>query len=65
MERKAILQMIGLLKPKFYKDGNAWCFRFGEDIASGVCGFGDTPYEAARAFYKNFMSEQIKIVSLT
>jgi len=61
MTRKMILQIIGLLKPKFYKDGNAWCFRFGSDIVSGVCGFGDTPYQAAKEFCENFMWEKIEL----
>ena len=61
MTRKAIFQAIGLLKPKFYKDGDAWCFRFGPDIASGVCGFGETPYAAAKEFCENFMNERIKL----
>ena len=59
MNYKIAVKLIGLLKPKFYKDGNMWCFRFGKDIASGVCGFGETPYKAAVEFYKNFMFENI------
>ena len=53
--KKEVLQVIRALQPKFYKDGNAWCFRYGTDIVSGVCGFGETPYEAAADFYNNFM----------
>ena len=39
-----------LVKPKMYLDGNAWCALYGENIQEGVCGFGDSPSEAAEAF---------------
>lgn len=52
----ALISSLGL-KP--YKDGNQWCFLFGEDIQSGVCGFGDTPYKAMLDFNNNFQRETI------
>ncbi len=39
-----------LLKPRIFFDGDSWCALLGEDILSGVCGFGDSPRDAARAF---------------
>lgn len=39
-----------LIKPKVYPDGDKWCALFGEDIQGGVCGFGDTPNQAAINF---------------
>ena len=60
MAGKIIFQTIGILKPKLSKDGNMWCFLYGENIADGVCGFGETPFTAAKEFCKNFMSEKIK-----
>jgi len=36
------------IKP--YKDGNQWCFLYGENIQEGICGFGDTIYQAAKEF---------------
>ncbi|HDY88356.1 MAG TPA: hypothetical protein ENH82_09635 [bacterium] len=33
-----------------YPDGKAWCVLYGNDIMSGVCGFGDTPNKAMHAF---------------
>jgi len=36
------------LKP--VKDGDKWCVLLGDDIQTGVCGFGDTPEEAIEAF---------------
>lgn len=35
-----------LLKPKLTKDGDQWCVLYGEDLQSGIAGFGDTPYKA-------------------
>jgi len=39
-----------LLRPALYKDGDQWCALFGNDIQCGVCGFGDSPDKAYRAF---------------
>lgn len=39
-----------MFRPKMMADGTAWCALYGEDLQSGVCGFGDTPDEAMRAF---------------
>ncbi len=47
----ALISSLGI-KP--YMDGNQWCFLFGEDIQSGVVGFGETPYKAMLDFNKNF-----------
>ena len=41
-----------LLRPRIYPDGNQWCALYGEDLQSGICGFGDTPEKAALAFDK-------------
>lgn len=52
-EERAALQALRpfmLLRPKMYPDGNSWCALYGEDIQSGVAGFGDTPDLAAMAF---------------
>ena len=38
--------LFAMLKPKLYKDGDAWCCLYGEDIMIGIVGFGDTPYKA-------------------
>lgn len=39
-----------LFRPKLAPDGNAWIALYGDDIQSGVCGCGDSPAEAMRAF---------------
>ena len=41
-----------LFKPRLFADGNQWCALYGEDLQSGICGFGDTPEKAALAFDK-------------
>ena len=35
---------------QIYPDGNAWCVLWGEDIQTGICGFGDSPAEAMKDF---------------
>ena len=37
-------------KPKLSIDGNQWCALYGEDLQSGVAGFGDSPELAMMAF---------------
>lgn len=39
-----------LFKPTLKLDGNKWCALFGDDLAVGVAGFGDSPAEAMFAF---------------
>jgi len=46
--------LVATLRPKIYKDGNAWCVLYGENIHAGVCGFGETPYKAVLAFNKSW-----------
>ena len=42
-----LLNAIGL-KP--FSDGNAWCYLLGEDLQTGIVGFGNTIEEAAIDF---------------
>ena len=35
-----------LFKPRLFPDGNKWCALRGDDLQSGVCGFGDSPADA-------------------
>lgn len=39
-----------LLRPPIYPDGDQWCVLLGENLMEGICGFGETPEAAARAF---------------
>lgn len=36
--------------PRLFIDGDQWCALLGEDLQSGVCGFGSTPFHAMQAF---------------
>jgi len=47
MERQRPFMM---LRPPIYPCGDQWCVLLGEDLQVGICGFGDTPELAARAF---------------
>lgn len=50
-------KLITALGIKPTRDGNQWCFLWGEDLQTGVAGFGDTPLKAARDFIANYQSE--------
>jgi len=49
-----------LLKPAMSQDGNQWCFLYGDDLQSGVAGFGDTPAAAAYDFDKEWNTRKLK-----
>ena len=51
------IQSLGI-KP--YKDGNQWCYLYGDNIQDGICGFGETIRDAALDFYNNVCNEQLK-----
>ena len=56
-ERHAISTVMTLgLFP--FKDGDQWCFLWGENLHSGVFGFGDTVLSACLDFHKN-LKEQV------
>ena len=39
-----------VFRPRLYPDGDQWCALYGDDLQSGVAGFGDTPDQAMRDF---------------
>lgn len=43
-----------IYKPKIFQDGEQWCALLGDNIQSGVAGFGKTPREAMANFDENF-----------
>lgn len=43
-----------LFRPKVYIDGDQWCALYGDDLQSGVAGFGVSPDKAMRDFDKNW-----------
>ena len=46
-----------LFRPKVYRDGNAWCALYGNNLMEGVAAFGNTPDEATRRFDAVWISE--------
>ena len=44
---------------KLYIDGSFWCALFGEDLQSGVCGFGKTPEAALKAMLEADDSDKL------
>ena len=47
-------------RPKLYPDGNQWCVLLGDNLQSGLCGFGDTPRLAVEDFNRNFNLQTLK-----
>ena len=38
------------MRPKLLLDGDKWCALYGENLAEGVAGFGESPAKACEAF---------------
>lgn len=47
-----------VFRPSLFPDGNQWCALYGEDLATGVAGFGDTPAAAMWAFDNAWLTEK-------
>lgn len=60
LETHAMWQCITSLGIKPYKDGNQWCYLYGDNIQDGIAGFGETIFKAAWDFYTNIKIEEIK-----
>ena len=43
-----------LMRPRIFIDGKDWCALYGDDLQSGVGGFGKSPAEAMADFDKNW-----------
>ena len=52
------LELINKLNPKFSKDGNQYCYLYGENLQVGIAGFGDTVAMAVSSFYKAFYQDK-------
>lgn len=46
------MNLVVLLRPKIFIDGNQWCVLYGENLQDGIAGFGKTPQRAVWAFNK-------------
>lgn len=42
--------LVAMLRPRVFLDGNKWCVLYGENLMDGVCGFGETPELAVTDF---------------
>ena len=60
LETHATRACISALGIKPFKDGNQWCFLYGNNIQEGICGFGKTIFEAALNFYTNIKIEEAR-----
>lgn len=47
-----------LYRPLLAADGTSWMVLLGEDLQSGIAGFGDTPAQAMAAFDRAFMEQR-------
>jgi hypothetical protein len=45
-------------RPKLQKDGNLWCALYGDDLMTGIVGFGKSPAKAMADFNKNWKQEE-------
>lgn len=50
---------INALGIKPFKDGNQWCFLYGNNIQDGITGFGDTIHQAAENFFEEICTKMI------
>lgn len=50
----ALASPCAIYKPRLFIDGDMYCFLLGDDLQSGVAGFGKSPALAAADFNKNF-----------
>jgi len=46
-----------LFRPALFIDGDMWCALYGENLQSGICGFGKSPQLAINDFDFNFNLE--------
>jgi hypothetical protein len=51
------MNLFAILKPQLFKEGNQWCVLHGENLQTGIVGFGDTPRKAIFAFNKEWDKE--------
>lgn len=50
-----------MYRPKIFIDGNQWCALYEYNIQDGVCGFGNTQYEAYRQFDIQWLNESPRL----
>lgn len=58
LETNAMWECIAAVGAKLSKEGNMYCFLWGDNIQEGVCGFGETIFKAAWDFYTNVKTQE-------
>ena len=46
------MNLVSILRPRVFMDGDRWCVLYGEDLMNGIAGFGETPMLAVYDFNK-------------
>ena len=62
LDRK--LSIISALKPKFSRQGNQWCYLYGDMPSDYIVGFGDTPVNAMDDFINSFYNQKAMIPTI-
>ena len=57
-QAKHIMQ---IMNPRLCKEGNQWCYIWGDVPELFIVGFGDTPIEAMFSFVHDFRSHKLNI----
>ncbi len=52
-----------LFRPTLSADGDMWCALLGDDLQSGVAGFGETPAKAMFAFDLAFRNDKTPVAA--
>ncbi len=47
-----------LYRPRLMADGDMWCALYGDDLQTGVAGFGETPAAAMQAFDEAWIKQK-------
>ena len=45
------------VSPTLQIDGDEWCCRYGDDLMSGIVGFGKSPHEAIMNWYNEWVGD--------
>lgn len=55
---ETVIMLVQRLGAKITKDGNMYCCLYGENIQTGISGWGRNPYAAALDFRNKFFEEK-------
>jgi len=56
-QEKQEFNLFSMLKPSIQIDGNQWCVLYGDDLQSGIAGFGKSPHLAVMDFNSQWYKE--------